>query len=610
MTNSENMLFLTNEENLFFYIFYEKKKLSGIEKKILKAFLNNISCYGGTPAIRSTAAFLTLYEKNLDKIHSYPKLPFPAPELFIILAAQNHPILSSYPKNILNKAVKHILSNEVLTVRLFQETALHVEGKTKLATPTWNKLNFYLQSKQGPIKYITGFFIKAISLGTITTAFYTNYIYPITHTILKTLLNLSKLQKVLVLTTAISTAAFVTIQKAMIKEDSINKTQSAFTVDTQTEQNIQLAWKFYKNMSVNINKNGTVKSYNNKQHIHTRREHNLINFVVEKIKNRNAQCSGHFKSLAYSENFPVPTLLLKDTSQFLLKRNGTFHVPGYYTYPNIRNIPAFPEYLVAPGSNWIANCEIFYHQSSPSFTVITEAHYHYMENVFMDERHLAKISISFTVKEDIQRQLKTKAPFELNRLYATNYSILYWDIEQGHPYIIKESFKERAWYNDGRTKGYVMNFNNSYDITYPISKTKQKTIISELNKASAAGPEIIKSIDKTAMRFFLAETFFNNDNAALNKTGKNALEKILPIIDSVPGYEIAVYGKTAEGSNSELMKSLALDRAISTGTRLSTLTKGKKRKIYITEIMHSDKLSQNTPDTETGVEIIIRQGGK
>jgi len=385
------------------------------------------------------------------------------------------------------------------------------------------------------------------------------------------------------------------------------------TKDEQLQKNI-LEWKFVQGMSVNLHKRGVVHIFENRTLSETRTEYNLITFNITTVRGDTAQCRGVFKTFTIPDDSDIPDLTREFSSAFQINSRGMYAVPETAYQPSIRNIPGFPQTAVSPGSTWSASCEFLFYENDPVFLLITNAHYRYTENETISGKLCARIQFYYTFNENISAQLGLTAGDKLRSIYASNESVLWWDIKKGIPLRQTDSFFEVMIYNSGDRIDYVMHFTNTWDITFPLPDAELADISAGIKKTFDGHPAVQSSWNSNGVHITLGEVLFSHNTHTLTAEAAEILNRIGSVLAKYARYEIVIEGHTDSTGTDAYNVQLSCKRAQEVADSLSKNSGVLKDRIYTSG--KGDRVPAGDNSTSEGrkknrrVEIHLRQSGR
>ncbi|MFZ4615224.1 MAG: OmpA family protein [Rectinemataceae bacterium] len=299
-------------------------------------------------------------------------------------------------------------------------------------------------------------------------------------------------------------------------------------------------------------------------------------------------------------------------SDFWRDSFGKYTIDAKYFMPIVRDLPVFPDRLLAPGDSWNApgqeRHDLRQALGIPEPYVIPfECRYRYEGEVMREGRPARLITANyFFFREAPEPGAWTGAwPTEVSGFSDER---IWWDAVLGQPIAYEERFRIVFDLSDGTNLEWRGTASSSVVESSQMDRAEMKKQVEEA--MSGLKDVTVKEVPE-GISISLENIRFSADSATLAASELGKIERIAELLKTCPDRDLIVEGHTALAGTAEGRKELSEERARSVAERLVQLGAREATRIQIqgrgAERPVADNASEAGMARNRRVEIIIRE---
>ncbi len=256
-------------------------------------------------------------------------------------------------------------------------------------------------------------------------------------------------------------------------------------------------------------------------------------------------------------------------SEFTRDRLGRYTIDPKYYMPVVRDVPTFPDKLLAPGDSWNAPGEerhdfrrVF--GIPDPYEIPIDVRYRYEGPVDKDGDKLLLVIASYTIFE---RPKEPRAYSDVFPVQIAGYSDqkIYWDPSMGQPSAYEEKFDFVFDWSDGSTIEYR---GSAQSKVIESTLMDREALKADVEKAVSGMPNVSVASTAQGVTISIEDIQFEPDSAKLMPAELEKVARIAEVLKRYPDRDVLVAGHTAAAGYAEGRKQLSEDRAKAVAERL------------------------------------------
>jgi len=340
-------------------------------------------------------------------------------------------------------------------------------------------------------------------------------------------------------------------------------------------------------------------------------ERNIIDLTCTAKSDSASRVRGVFAVFHRERGASLFRLRERYNADFIIHKNGKFHVPPDQYMPNLRNVPTFPAGDLKTGDTWSAPAELILSNFSAPFKLLFPAQYTITGVEKRDGSDVAVITYSFLINKDLSGG---RYPSDFpEKIYGQNTGRIRWDLARNSPVDITDDYRIRFIFNNkvtgfGSTE-YRMTMNTGNRLYAGVSEKEKMRERDSIRKELPGNSGIKVDTHKRGIVLRLGEVFFDFDSSSLRKSSRKALDRLAGILaEKYPDREITVEGHTDNTGGKEYNRRLSVERARAVGEYLKSRSGNDKFSYrgFGPDRPITDNKSREAREKNRRVEIIIK----
>lgn len=324
---------------------------------------------------------------------------------------------------------------------------------------------------------------------------------------------------------------------------------------------ITLSWDIAKDERLEIVRTANVGYYINQALDKTYEERNIIDLTCYEKSEEGMKVKGIFSVFKKNAGESVFHLEKRSFSDFVIAPDGHMTVPDKYLFPNVRNLPTFPDKDLEIGETWVMPAEIIFDELSAPLAMKFYVDYTLNEIREIEGKKIAVISY----KTEYEKNLDTDTrPADYPLAFGSRTSgTIFWDIEGKRPFDETVIDKFIVLHPDGET--YTQDdakISSQFKIYKPVLKDEIEKSKEALKKELGGNEGISVDSNDRGLIVRMGEILFDFDSAKLKSSAQKTLDVVISALKKdYPDREISVEGYTDSTGDPQYNMNLSDRRA-------------------------------------------------
>jgi len=325
-----------------------------------------------------------------------------------------------------------------------------------------------------------------------------------------------------------------------------------------------LEWEIQPGERLEIVRTARVDFFINRIKNRRYEERNIINLTCSKKDDDGSRVSGDFTVFEKKDDHEVFRKVEQFTSDFIIRKNGSYVVDKSFYMPNLRHIPTFPPEDAVNGREWSYPAELIFNTFSRPFMLSFPVKYTMKQIKEIEGTKVAVIDYAFRIDRNFSgKQVPGDFPV---RLFGKNTGTMLWDMERKKPYLMDDDYRvvflQRSGPSDYSALEFEMKIKTNFKTYLPVPLEKKKEAVREIEKELPKDGGITVDQDRRGLVLRLGDVLFDFDSYRLKREAEKSLERVASILREKYGdREVVVEGHTDSVGNVEYNKSLSEQRA-------------------------------------------------
>ncbi len=371
-----------------------------------------------------------------------------------------------------------------------------------------------------------------------------------------------------------------------------------------------LEWEIQPGERLEIMRTAEVDFFINRDKKKKYEERNIINLTCREKTPEGSVVKGNFTVFERNEENDVFKKIEQFTSEFLIRKDGSYVVEKKFYMPNLRHIPTFPSGDVEPGKRWSNSAELIFNNFSRPFMLSFPVNYSLKQIKDNEGSRIASIEFDFKFDRNFTgNQVPRDFPL---RLFGTNRGTMLWDLRGKKPVLMDEQYHVIFLHSNKSSIAALelaMKIKTTFHTYLPVTLEKKREAVKEIEKDLPKDGGITVDQDERGLVLRLGDVLFDFDSYRLKGDAETSLERIAGIIrEKYHDREVVVEGHTDSVGNEEYNMSLSELRSKSVAKYLKD--RGGHDKLSYKGRGESDPIADNSTiegrKKNRRVEIIIK----